>query len=93
MKIEPLEPMRAADLVAALRFHKHPLAQQAADRIEELERDVAAEREACAKIAEVWGTREVQMTDTAFVPGASYGERYASSGIAAAIRARGDTPE
>lgn len=54
---------------------------------------IAAEREACAKVAAVWGEREDLMTDTAYVPGASYGERYASSGIAAAIRARGETPE
>ena len=32
---------KAHDLVAALRFHKHPLTQQAADRIVELEADLA----------------------------------------------------
>lgn len=32
---------RAHDLVAALRFHKHELTHQAADRIEELEARVA----------------------------------------------------
>ena len=82
MKIEPLEPMRAANLVAALRFHKHPLTQQAADRIEALERAVAAEREACAKIAE----EQILGTDEGGDPVFAYD-------VAAAIRARGDTKE
>lgn len=34
------EQPNAHNLVAALRFHKHPLTQQAADRIAELEREV-----------------------------------------------------
>lgn len=42
---------KAHNLVAALRFHKHPLTQQAANRISELEEALAAEREACAAIA------------------------------------------
>lgn len=52
---------------------------------------VKAEREACAKIADEWGKRKDQMTDTAFVPGACHGERYAADGIYNAIRARGKT--
>lgn len=47
-----------------------------------------AEREACARIAEIWGERKDRMTDTAFVPGATQSERFASEGIAAFIRAR-----
>lgn len=53
----------------------------------------AAEREACAKIADEWGRREDYMNEakTSFIPGADHSERFASSGIAAAIRARGAT--
>lgn len=47
---------------------------------------VAAEREACAALAEAWGQRAPALTDEAFVPGADHGERFASSGIAYAIR-------
>jgi hypothetical protein len=49
---------------------------------------IKAEREVCAKIADEWGQRKDQMTDTAFMPGADHGERFASSGIAGRIRAR-----
>lgn len=35
------ETEKAYNLIAALRFHKHPLTQQAADRIEELESELA----------------------------------------------------
>ena len=38
---------KAHDLVAALRFHKHPLTQQAADRIAELEAALRNALEAC----------------------------------------------
>lgn len=56
----------------------------------EAEKDAAlrGEREACAMIAEEWARREDVMTDTAFIPGADHGERFASAGIAEAIRAR-----
>lgn len=54
---------------------------------------IKAEREACAKIADEWGRREDYMNEakTSFIPGADHSERFASSGIAAAIRARGAT--
>ena len=49
---------------------------------------VAAEREACAKIAERAGDRQEQLTDTAFVPAANVFEKQAAQFIASAIRAR-----
>ena len=53
-----------------------------------LDAAIFAERLACASIAEEWGLRKAQLTDNAFMPGADHGERFASAGIAAAIRAR-----
>jgi hypothetical protein len=49
---------------------------------------VAAEREACAKLAEQWGQRQDQMSKTAFVPGAHFAEKFAADGIAGFIRNR-----
>lgn len=53
-----------------------------------MEHHMMRAREACALVAERWGQREDAMTDTAFVPGASHGEKFAAAGIAAAIRNR-----
>lgn len=72
-------------------WSKHPLRNEritADDVMAAWDAAVDAEREACAKIADEWGSRKDQMTDTAFVPGADHGERFASDGIAATIRAR-----
>lgn len=61
--------------------------EEAADHIRAVIRQaVSAEREACAKMAEAWGQREPHLTEEAFVPGADHGERFASRGIADAIR-------
>ena len=46
------------------------------------------ERDAIIKIVESWGKRADMMTDTAFIPGASQGERFASNGIVDKILAR-----
>lgn len=51
---------------------------------------VAEEREACATIASDWGSRQPVTTADKHIPGADHGERYASAGIADAIRARNE---
>lgn len=43
--------------------------------------------EEAARIADDWGQRKDQMSDTAFIPGASHDEKFAAEGIAASIRA------
>lgn len=59
------------------------------DRVAEMvEAAVAAEREACAKVAADWGQRQSVTTADVHIPGADHGEQYASTGIADAIRAR-----
>lgn len=65
-----------------------PVPQLELEILRHMEHHKMAEREACAKIAEKWGQREPELTDTAFIPGADHGERYASAGIADAIRNR-----
>ena len=52
----------------------------------------SAALEEAAKVAETWGKREAQITDTAFIPAADNGEQFASVGIASAIRSLKDKP-
>jgi len=84
---------RATDLLETGQYDiiNTSMVKEAAAEIERLRAAVAAEREACAMIADEWGKRKDQTTDTAFVPGACHGERYAADGIYNAIRARGKT--
>lgn len=78
--------LTAGELRAAANKRCDPIDEAAlADELDVVEA-VEAERERCAKIAERWGDRQVQMTDTARVPGASHDEKFAARGIADAIR-------
>jgi hypothetical protein len=56
--------------------------------IDALASAIIEERDRCAKIAAAWGERKPVTTDDAHIPGADHGERYASAGIADAIRNR-----
>lgn len=101
MRPPPIEDptMHTADHIFALLEGRFLMTDEQRDMVREVveatveyvTQMVIIEREECARLAEEWGRREdwTNESKTAFVPGADHGERFASSGIAEKIRARG----
>jgi hypothetical protein len=77
-------------------FWLPPQTQHGTVTVEFMNRAIEAEREACAKLAEQYGPNRpiVAVRPSERIRGQWEGEQAASSGISAAIRARGQrTPE
>jgi predicted RNase H-like nuclease (RuvC/YqgF family) len=72
-------------------IEEHKINAELRAEIAELRAEIAAEREACAKLAEQYGPNRpiVAVRPSERIRGRWEGEQAASSGISAAIRARG----